>query len=92
MARRKNKGFVQHKKRVRFCSLDYYKHLVTGKVTDIEGIKFYLCNDNTIHSWYDNGHEAIFVVNEGESQLKQAIKQINAYLGGTIDGTQQQFA
>lgn len=91
MARTK-KGKVQHKKRVRFLSLDYYRTLVTGKITDIQGIKAYTCDENVIKVMYDNGHMATYYVNEGEYQLKQVIKIINAYIGGTGDGTQQQFA
>ena len=92
MARRKTKGKVHHKKRVRFLCLDYYRQLVTGKSTDIEGIKSYVCTDAAIRVIYDSGLMATYIVNEGEYQLKQVIKVINAYIGGTGNGAQQQFA
>ena len=86
------KGKVNHKKRVRFLCLDYYRQLVTGKSTNIEGIKTYVCTDNTVHVEFESGLIKTYVVNEGEYQLKQVIKVINAYLGGTGAGTQQQLA
>lgn len=92
MARRKTKGKVNHKKRVRFLCLDYYRTLVTGKTTKIEGITSYVCDENIIDILFDNGMIKVYKVNEGEKQLKQVIKIINAYLGGTGDGTQQQLA
>jgi hypothetical protein len=70
--------------------------LVTGKSSDIEGIKSYVCTDNAIHVIYESGLIMTYNVNDGryndEYQLKQVIKVINAYIGGTGDGTQQQFA
>lgn len=90
--KQRTKGKVNHKKRVRFLCLDYYRQLVTGKSTDIEGIRAYVCTDNTIHVLFDNGLTQTYIVNEGEHQLKQVIKVINAYLGGNGDGTQQQLA
>lgn len=94
---RKTKGKVQHKKRVRFLRLDYYRQLVTGKSTDIEGIKNYVCTDNTIHVIYESGLVMTYNINDvgyydSEYQLKRVIKVINAYIGGTGDGTQQQLA
>lgn len=89
---RKTKGKVQHRRRVRFLCLDYYRTLVTGETTMIEGITTYRCDTNTIDVWFDNGMLRVYKVNEGEKQLKQVIKIINAYLGGTGDGTQQLFA
>jgi phage terminase large subunit len=52
---RKTKGKVNNKKRVRFLRLDYYRQLVTGKSSDIEGIKSYVCTDNAIHVIYESG-------------------------------------
>lgn len=79
------------KKRVRFLSLDYYRTIVTGKTTVIEGIDCYFCDDNSIKVHYTNGFVTTYFVNEGEKQLKQVVKIINAYLGGFGDGTQQLF-
>lgn len=90
--KRRTKGKVRHNKRVRFCCLDYYRQLVTGKSTDIEGIKTYVCTDAVIRVQYDSGMINTYFVNEGENQLKQVIKIINAYIGGTGNGSQQQFA
>lgn len=92
MARRKTKGKVRHHKRVRFLCLDYYRQLVTGKSTEIEGITSYVCTDAAIRVIYDNGKMETYIVNEGEYRLKQVIKIINAYIGGTGDGAQQQLA
>lgn len=90
--KRKTKGKVNHKRRVRFCSLDYYRQLVTGKSTDIAGIKNYVCTDAVIRVQFESGMMNTYFVNEGEEQLKQVIKIINAYIGGTGNGAQQQFA
>lgn len=94
---RKIKGKVNHKKRVRFLRLDYYRQLVTGHSTEIEGIELYVCTDNTIYVLYDSGKSVTYDItaekyHDSEYQLKQVIKVINAYIGGTGDGTQQQFA
>ena len=86
--RKRTKGKVNHKKRVRFCCLDYYRTIVTGEVTNIDGITQYFCNDNEIHVLFDNGFIRVYPVNEGERQLKEVIKAINAYLGGNSDGAQ----
>ena len=84
--KKRTKGIVNHKKRVRFLCLDYYRAIVTGKPTDIEGITQYFCDDNTIQVLFDNGFIKVYPVNEGEKQLKEVIKAINAYLGGATCG------
>lgn len=85
MARkRKTKGVVQHNKRVRFCTLDYYRTLVTGISSEIEGIKQYYCDSNKICIYFDNGYHNEYDITFGEIQLKQVVKEINAYLGGKI--------
>jgi hypothetical protein len=78
------------KKRVRFCQLDYYRYLHNQAVTDIQGITNYYCTANTIVIFYDNCCKKEYFVNKGEKQLKEVIKIINAYIGGSGDGTQQQ--
>lgn len=82
------KGKVNHKCRVRINRLDYYRQLVTGKSTKIEGIKSYICTDNHISVLYENGWSNTYFLNNGETQLKQVIKIINAYIGGTGNGVQ----
>ena len=76
------------KERVRFCQLDYYRQIVTGETTKIQGIDTYIATDNAVKVLYANGLYKVYKVNEGEKQLKQVIKIINAYLGGTGDGAQ----
>lgn len=88
----KKRKIISNKQRVRFCSLDYYRTIVTGKESDILGIKYYRCDDDTIVVQYENGFKYTYFVNEGEHQLKEVVKIINKYLGGECDGTQQQFA
>ena len=78
------------KKRVRFCQLDYYRFLHNHSVTDIQGITSYYCTANIIVIYYDNCCKKEYFVNKGEKQLKEVIKIINAYIGGSGDGTQQQ--
>ena len=85
---KRTKGIVRHKKRVRFLCLDYYRTIVTGNQTNIEGITQYFCNDNEIQVLFDNGFIKVYPVNEGERQLKEVIKAINMYLGGAGDGAQ----
>lgn len=80
--RTKSKLVNKTKLRVRFLSLDFYRTLVTGICTKIIGIKSYYCNENMIRVYYDDGFQQTYFVNEGETQLKQVIKQINAHLGG----------
>jgi hypothetical protein len=92
MAKKRNIKVNVSKKRVRFISLDYYRYIVTGKPTDIQGIKSYHCDDNIIDVEYENGFKYRYYINSGEHQLKSVIKIINKYLGGDSDGTQQQFA
>lgn len=86
--RKRTKGIVRTKKRVRFLCLDYYRTLVTGDFTQIQGITQYFCNENEIQVLFDNGFIKVYPVNEGERQLKDVIKAINAYLGGATDGAQ----
>ena len=86
--RKATKGIVRHKKRVRFLCLDYYRTIVTGNQTNIEGITQYFCTDNEIQVLFDNGFISVYPVNEGERQLKEVIKAINMYLGGAGDGAQ----
>ena len=86
---RKTKGKVQHNKRVRFCSLDYYKYLCITTKSNIEGIDNYYCTPSTIWIDYSSGKIVNYDVSRGEKQLKQVIKIINAYIGGTGDGAQQ---
>lgn len=89
MARKRNtKGKVQHNKRVRFCSLDYYRTLVTSEQTNIEGIAWYSCTDSSITVVYVSELRVIYDVSNGEKQLKQVIKVINAYIGGRGNGAQ----
>lgn len=76
------KGKVQHNKRVRFCSLDYYRTICTNSESDIQGIKRYACDDNFINVEYDTGIIIKYPVFEGKKQLKQVVKEINKYLGG----------
>lgn len=85
----KSKCKVNHKNRVRFLQLDYYRQLVTGRSTKIEGIRTYTSSNDCVAVDYENGRLATYRVNEGEKQLKEVIKIINAYIGGTGDGTQQ---
>lgn len=87
---RKRKGKVQNNGRVRFCSLDYYKTLATDIQSKIDKIKTYYVDENQISVNYENGFSATYDVSMGDKQLKQVIKIINAYLGGTGNGTQQQ--
>lgn len=76
------------KERVRFCQLDYYRQIVTGETTKIQGIDTYVATDNVVKVLYANGLYKVYKVNEGEKQLKEVIKIINAYLGGTGNGAQ----
>ena len=87
MARKKKVNCT--KRRVRFLSLDYYRNIVTGKQTNILGIDSYSADDNKILVNYSSGLTKVYFVNEGENQLKRVIKIINAYIGGTGDGSQQ---
>lgn len=86
---RKRQGKVQHNGRVRFCSLDYYKTFVTGTPSEIDKIKTYYVDENQISVNFENGFSTTYDVSMGDKQLKQIIKIINAYLGGTGNGTQQ---
>lgn len=85
---RKRKGKVQHNGRVRFCSLDYYKTLVTGIPSKIDKIKTYYVDENQISVNFENGFSTTYDVSMGDNQLKQVIKIINAYLGGIGNGAQ----
>ena len=76
------------KRRVRFCQLDHYRKIVTGVSTKIVGIEDYVSNDDFIKVMYVTGLIKTYYINEGEKQLKEVIKIINAYLGGTGDGAQ----
>ena len=76
------------KQRVRFCQLDYYRQIVTGETTKIQGIDTYVATDNVVKVLYTNGLYRVYNVNEGKKQLKDVIKIINAYLGGVGDGAQ----
>lgn len=87
MARKKKVNCT--KRRVRFLSLDYYRNIVTGKQTNILGINSYVADDNRLMVNYSSGLSKVYFVHEGEKQLKQVIKVINAYIGGTGDGAQQ---
>lgn len=89
---RGKKGTGIKKARVRFCSLDYYRYLCTGLQSKIQGIAMYFADENLLTVFYDSGLKMVYKVNAGERQLKQVIKIVNAYIGGTGDGTQQQFA
>ena len=82
----RTKKIKKTKKRVRFLSLDYYRTLVTGKCTPIEGIHSYWADDEIINVHFENGYCKTYIVNEGEYQLKQAVKMINTYLGGKTYG------
>ena len=79
---------VTKHRRVRFLSLDYYRTICTGFKTDIVGIKDYYCDDDVINVHYESGLCKAYAVNEGEHQLKEVIKIINAYIGGTGNGAQ----
>lgn len=85
---KRTKGIVRHNKRVRFCSLDYYKYCCTDEQSSIEGIHNYKCDAYTVTIHYENGYVKVYDVSDGDTQLKQVIKIINAYLGGSGDGAQ----
>ena len=86
--RRTKKVICSPKQRSRFLRFDYYRYIVTGMQSKIAGIYEYSCTDNAIHIHFENGFVKSYKVNEGEEQLKQVIKIINAYIGGTGDGAQ----
>lgn len=77
---RNTKKKVCMKARVRFCSIDVYRYLITGEKSKIVGIDNYETDGFYLKVYFSSGAVSNYEIQKDDKTLKLAVKNINKYL------------
>lgn len=77
---RNSKKKVCIKARVRFCSIDVYRYLITDEKSKIVGIENYETDGFYLNVYFSSGKVSKYDIQKDDKALKMAVKEINKYL------------